>query len=320
MKSFVINKNDAGQRLDKFISKAVPSLPYSLIYKSIRTKNIKVNRKRADISYKLNEGDTVDVYVKDEFFTSKSPQYAFKNASKLLDIVYEDQNIMLVNKSAGVLVHEDKNEYSDTLILRIQRYLFEKGEYSPDDENSFAPALANRIDRGTSGIVIAAKNAESLRILNEKIKNRELVKKYLCLVHGAFSKKDGVISAFLQKDCDSNRVYIHSQRQSGDKEIKTGYRVIAQKDGISLLEIELFTGRTHQIRAQMAYIGHPLVGDGKYGKNTDDKKLGFKHQALCSYFLKFDFISDAGILNYLNQKTFKLKSIWFADEFLSDFN
>lgn len=174
MKSFEIEKNDESQRLDKFIHKAAPLLPQSLLYKYIRTKRIKVNGKRAEISTRLRLGDKVDMYINDEFFEKKASTYDFLKASKHLDIIYEDENIMLLDKKVGVLCHPDNEEYVDTLIGRIKRYLYEKGEYSPDRENSFVPSLVNRIDRNTGGIVIAAKNAESLRILNQKMKDREL--------------------------------------------------------------------------------------------------------------------------------------------------
>ena len=184
MKSFEIEKNDESQRLDKFIHKAAPLLPQSLLYKYIRTKRIKVNGKRAEISTRLRLGDKVDMYINDEFFEKKESTYDFLKASKHLDIIYEDENIMLLDKKVGVLCHPDNEEYVDTLIGRIKRYLYEKGEYSPDRENSFVPSLVNRIDRNTGGIVIAAKNAESLRILNQKMKDRELHKFYLCVLIG----------------------------------------------------------------------------------------------------------------------------------------
>ena len=174
MKSFKISKNDANQRLDKFISKAVPNLPGSLMYKYIRTKRIKVNSKRAQISTRLNEGDTVDMYINDEFFLKSEHRYDFSGASKNIDIIYEDENIILADKKAGLLCHPDDKEYIDNLIARIKRYLYEKGEYDPDSENSFTPALVNRIDRNTGGIVIAAKNAQSLKILNAQMKERNL--------------------------------------------------------------------------------------------------------------------------------------------------
>ncbi len=318
MKSFTAGKNDAGKRLDKFIQKAIPSLPTSLMYRFIRTKHIKVNRKKAEISTKLNEGDVVEAWISDEFFAEVKPKYDFLSAPVKLDIVYEDENILLVDKKQGVLVHPDDKEYSDTLIGRIQHYLYDKGEYDPELENSFKPSLANRIDRGTGGIVIAAKNAEALRILCDKIKYRELDKKYLAVIHGIPKKKEAILEGFLEKNEDKNKVYLKSSRADGGLTIKTGYRVLSSKNGLSLIEVDLFTGRTHQIRAHMASIGHPLLGDGKYGKLAADKKLGFTRQALYSYKLSFDFKTDAGILNYLNQKTFTVEDVWFARE-LFDF-
>ncbi|MBQ5911364.1 MAG: RluA family pseudouridine synthase [Clostridia bacterium] len=318
MKSFIVGKNDAGRRLDKFIKQVMPTLPSSLRDRYIRTKHIKVNRKKAEISTKLSEGDVVEAWISDEFFVDVKPKYEFLSAPTALDIVYEDENIILVDKKQGVLVHPDDKEYRDTLIGRIQHYLYEKGEFNPEAENGFAPALANRIDRGTGGIVIAAKNAESLRILCDKIKEREIDKQYLAVIHGTPSKKEATLEGFLEKNESKNKVYLKATREGDALSIKTRYRVLKTKNNLSLIEVDLLTGRTHQIRAHMASIGHPLLGDGKYGKLAADKKLGFTRQALYSYKLTFNFKTDGGVLEYLNGKTFTVKRVWFAEE-LFDF-
>lgn len=314
MLRFEIGKNDAGMRMDKLIQKLMPTLPKSLMYKYIRMKKIKLNGKRTDIAFKPQVGDVIEAYIPDEFAAKVEPKYDFLSAPAKIDVVYEDENILLVDKKQGLLVHPDKNEYRDTLISRICHYLFEKGEYDPAKENSFTPALANRIDRNTGGIVIAAKNAAALKILCDKIRSRELDKRYLAVVHGKLKQKQGLLEGYLFKDEDKNRVYLENKKSESNKTVKTKYKVLAEKDNLSLVEVELITGRTHQIRAHFASIGHPLLGDGKYGKLKEDKKLGFSKQALYSYKLTFDFTEDADILNYLDKKTFSVNSVWFAEQ------
>ena len=315
MNSFTINKNYADQRLDKYLTKSFPNLPKALMYKYIRLKRIKVNGKRAENSTRLNVGDVVDMYINDEFFEKSETRYDFMSASKSIDIIYEDENIILLNKKTGLLSHPDDNEYVDTLITRVKRYLFEKGEFRPDDENSFTPALVNRIDRNTSGIVIAAKTAEALRVLNQKMKDRELHKIYLCVIHGTPKEKSATLEGYLVKDEKKNKVFVSKKKTEGAKTIRTKYTVLKSKNGLSLAEVDLLTGRTHQIRAHFASIGHPLLGVGKYGTNALNKKSGLKKQCLCSYKLIFDFTTDAGGLEYLNKKEFEIKNVWFRDEF-----
>lgn len=315
MKSFTIEKNDSNQRLDKFLLKSCPKLPKALMYKYIRIKRIKVNGKRAEISTRLNVGDVVDMYINDEFFEKKETVYDFMSASKNIDIVYEDENIILLNKKTGLLSHPDESEYVDTLITRVKRYLFESGKWHPDEDTSFTPALVNRIDRNTSGIVICAKTAEALRVLNQKMKDRELHKVYLCIVQGKPEKEKELLEGYLFKDEKKNKVFVSKKSKEGSKLIRTEYTVLGYKDGLSLLEVNLLTGRTHQIRAHLASIGHPLLGDGKYGKGDLNKSMGYKKQCLCSYKLVFDFTTDAGSLEYLNGKEFTINDVWFKDEF-----
>ncbi len=315
VKEFTVNPNDAGQRLDKFVSKAVPGLPKSLMYKAIRSKRIKLNGKRAEISSRLCEGDIVQMYLNDEFFCTDE-ETAFLSVPSALNIVYEDDNILLIDKKCGMVVHEDDEGTADTLINRVKRYLYDKGEYDPNAENSFAPALCNRLDRNTGGIVIAAKNAEALRILNQKIKDREIEKYYLCIVVGKPPKNRDTIVAYMEKNPEDNTVKVTDRKTGTNKTMVTEYNVLKTNGKLSLLEVGLKTGRTHQIRAHMAHIGCPLLGDGKYGINRINKEYKIKTQALYSYKLKFVFSTDAGCLDYLNGKVFQVNDVWFKNKFL----
>ena len=327
MRELTIGKNDSGQRLDKFITKTL-DLPMSLLYKSIRLKKIKVNRKRAEVGTVLCEGDTVQCFLAEEFFErgrkkdySESAVLSGETLSRMranLKIVYEDENILLLNKPAGLSVHEDESTKTNTLIAYVQSYLFSKGEYEPEKEQSFAPALCNRLDKNTSGIVIAAKNAEALRIMNEKIKERSIDKFYLAAVHGVPKKSSDTLRGYLVKNEKTNTVKVYdTPPKHGGKEIITKYNLLSKRGDQSLVEIELLTGRTHQIRAHMAYIGHPLVGDGKYGHNSSDRKEGYKYQALCSYKLRFNASDSDGILSYLAGREFSIPKdeIYFTKDF-----
>lgn len=308
MTEIIVAKNDAGQRADRFLAKAYPNLTPPLVCKLMRKKRIKLNGAKTEPNVKLKEGDVFRFYLSEELLSKQAVKRAndFREVPSDITVVYEDGNILLVDKPVGMPVHEDNDNTADTLINRILCYLWKKGEYDPESEQSFTPALCNRIDRNTCGIVIAAKNAESLRVLNQKLRDRELVKLYLCVVSGVPEPREGTLTAYLQKLTEENRVIISDRKTSENLTIKTKYKVLETRGEppASLVEVDLLTGRTHQIRAHFAHIGHPLLGDGKYGDNRLNKQLGFRYQALCSYKLAFRFTSDAGCLEYLNGKEF----------------
>lgn len=320
MKEFTIGPNDAGQRLDRFLAKAVPLLPASLAQKYIRIKRIKCNGKRIERDARLQNGDVLQLYINDEFFDKPRQDNAYLTvASPKLNIVYEDAHILLVDKRPGLAVHpHDGAEYGRTLIDHIQSYLYQKGDWKPRGENAFTPALCNRIDRNTGGIVIAAKTAMALRVMNQKIKDRELDKRYLAIVEGTPKPREGSLKGYLFKDAQKNRVYVTDTPKPGSKSCQTNYKTLASRSGLSLIECELITGRTHQIRAQFAHAGHPLLGDGKYGKL--DKRYDRNYQALYSYKLSFAFTTDAEELDYLNGKTFQVSKVDFVEEYFPDYH
>ena len=316
MKELRIGQNDAGQRLDRFLGKAVPLLPDTLLQKYIRLKRIKLNGKGAKRDTRLAAGDVLQLYINDEFFEKPREENSYlKVGTPKLNIVYEDENILLLDKKPGVLCHSAGVWDYNTLIANVQAYMAQKGEWRPKEENAFAPALCNRIDRNTGGIVIAAKNAEALRILNDKIRDREIEKYDLCAVQGRPRPPAGRLENYLFKDAKKNQVFVKNRPEPGAKTAVTEYRLLKSKGKLSLVECRLLTGRTHQIRAQMAYAGWPLLGDGKYGSERFNKDFGEKGQALYSYRLEFAFPTDAGILNYLRGRQFRVQQVDFAEKY-----
>lgn len=304
MKEFVINDNDSGQRVDKFVAKALPDLPKSMMYRLIRKKDIKINGKRCDIADRLNTGDVITIYVKDEVSAEKKHDMSFLKCSPDIEIVYEDKNILIVNKPVGLDSHSNGSPMTETLIDRIKHYLYNKKEYLPDSENSFAPALCSRLDRNTCGLVTAAKNASALRDINEAIRAGNVHKIYHCVTVGQLPKREDIITAYHQKDESRNLVKISDSPIDGYKHIKTGYQVLSEKGPLSLVEVKLYTGRTHQIRAHLAHIGAPILGDGKYGSVAANKRYGVFRQALCAFSLEFH-IPESSDMHYLNTLVLK---------------
>lgn len=303
MREFIVNENDSGQRIDKFISKLMPFLPQSMMYKGFRKNCVKLNGKHIkDGKIFVSEGDCIQLYFKDEFF-SHGPEFVYVKPK--LEIVYEDENILIVNKDAGVVVHADEKGTKKTLVDMVQSYLFENNEYNPETENTFRPSLCNRLDRNTGGLIIAAKNAKALRCMNEGIKNGRVNKYYKAVTEG-YPPQNGHLEGFTIRADKKTRVISECTDES--KKAVLDYEVIAQKDGYSLLGIRLYTGRTHQIRSQLSEEGFPLAGDIKYGGHSGRFK-----NSLWSVKLEFCF-EKGNVLEYLNKKTIEISSP-FENEF-----
>ena len=316
MREITVKENDQNQSLLKFLSKTLAKMPLTAIHKAIRKGRVRINGKKVtDHRFMLTRSDVLSLYINDEFFETEANKFDFLSVKGEVDVVYEDDNILIANKPPALAVHDFEGGGTDTLINRIIRYLYDKKEYVPENENSFEPALCNRIDRNTCGMVIAAKNAQALREINDAIKNHKVNKKYLCLVHGSMQKKSGEVTLYLKKLADKNMVLVSKKQKPDYKTAVSFYKTLDTKNGYSLLEVALKTGRTHQIRATLSHLGNAIVGDGKYGNTyAQDKQNGFPYQALCSYYLSFN-LEEGSHLSYLNEKEFTVSDIWFKNLF-----
>ena len=313
MKSFIVSEKENGIRLNRYLMKHVPKLGGSEMYKCLRLKKIKLNGKKCEASARLASGDVIDIYLQDTYFESDDYALDFMKASKKITVVYEDDNIAVVYKPAGILVHADKTEYNDTLINRYLRHLYDEGEYDPSDP--FTPQLCNRLDRGTSGLVVIARNSEALTEADAIIKDRFVDKYYLCITV-AKPPKDGVYDAYLRKNEKLNKVEITDVPLHGSKDIHTGIKTVKAKNGLWLVEIDLITGRPHQIRAHLSSLGAPILGDEKYGNVSFNKKYDIRRQALCSYKLVFSKnLGKFKKLNYLQGKVIEFNDIWFVEKY-----
>lgn len=300
-----VNEN-SNVRIDRFVQNLYKGLFYGTLQKAFRKRNIKVNGKRVNSEYIVMPGDKLEIFIADELL------YGMENGGKTgplkrFSIVYEDENIIVVNKDRGIPVHPDRGQSQQTLIDLVRKHLRERGQ-NPES-SQFQPLLCHRLDRNTGGLVVIAKNAASHAIMLEKFEAREIKKYYQCLVKGRMERKEARLKAYLWKDAAKSRVFVNGQKSTGSHEIITVYKVLEydpERD-ISRLEVELLTGRTHQIRAHLAYIGHPVVGDGKYGINAINRALGIKQQALWACRLKFINGKSGSLLDYLSGMEFSVE-------------
>lgn len=315
VKEFTIGTADDGRRLDRWIRVNVPSLPISLAQKFMRLNKIKLNGKAAKPDDRINAGDVVRLFIEDSYFEAhEKPDALLSNFRPHIEAIYEDENILLVDKRPGLLCHPDETEKVNTLVTHVCAYLYQKGEGSA--HGGFMPVLVNRIDRFTGGIVICAKTEAAMHVLSNKIRSRELEKSYLCIAEGDMRPPDGIMDNYILKSQSSSRVKVFENDVPGSQHALTQYRTLARGGGLSLVECTLVTGRTHQIRAQMAHAGHPLMGDLSYGARAGS---GRNFQALYSYRLRFDFKTPAQELDYLNGREFHVPNVPFVKEYFPNF-
>ncbi len=304
MQSLIVSKNEAGQRLDKLLSKYLNLAEKSFLYKMMRKKNITLNGRKCEGSEKLAEGDEVKLFLSDETI-EKFSQVKLQEVKKVsLNIIYEDEHILLVNKPAGMLSQKAK-ESDESMVEYMIDYLVSSGQLSKDQLRSFRPSVCNRLDRNTSGLVVGGKSLPGLQLMSASFKDRSIHKYYQCVVKGQISDKQ-VITGYLTKSEATNQVTVYKQEVPGSAPIVTEYEPVKWQEGYTLLKVTLITGRTHQIRAHLSSIGHPIVGDYKYGDrrvNEEAKKLyHIQSQLLHSYQVTFPKLPEP--LAYLSGRTF----------------
>ena len=305
MREFMVASGDDGRRLEKWLLKAAPALSYAQACRFLRLKKVRVNGKVTKEGATLHAGDVVNAYLDDAFFLARPRENKLLAGFRpRIDVLYEDENILLIDKRPGLRVHGDEEEKVDTLITHLQAYLYQKGEY---DGTGFAPALCNRIDRFTGGIVIAAKNEAALKEMDARIRSRQVEKFYLCAVAGRMVPPQGELKNYLLKE--GKRMRVLNREAPGAQAARTRYRTLATDGDLSLLECQLLTGRTHQIRAQFAAAGHPLIGDTQYGDPKINQAHASHFQQLYSYRIVFRFTGTPGPLEYLNGQSFQVKKL-----------
>ena len=305
MREFTVAPGDDGRRLEKWLLKAAPALSYAQACRFLRLKKVRVNGKVAKEGATLHAGEVVNAYLDDACFLARPRENRLLAGFRPhIDVLYEDKNILLIDKRPGLRVHGDNEEKVDTLITHLQAYLYQKGEY---DGMGFAPALCNRIDRFTGGIVIAAKNEAALKEMDMRIRSRQVEKFYLCAVTGRMVPPQGELKNYLLKE--GKRMRVLNREAPGTQAARTRYRTLAMEGDLSLLECQLLTGRTHQIRAQFAAAGHPLIGDTQYGDPKINQAHASHFQQLYSYRIIFRFSGTPGLLEYLNGQSFQVKKL-----------
>ena len=309
-----MDRAQEGKRVDRWLSIAAPALPMGLRQKYLRLKRVKVNGRPAKGEDRLHAGDVVNVFIGDEFFTEPRREDRFLSGFHWhLNILYEDESILLVDKQPGLVVHPDGEEKVDTLLHHVQAYLYQRGGWDSQDPAHFAPVLCNRIDRFTGGIVIAARTEPAMKAMNGLIRDNKVDKFYLAIVHGSPRHGEGTLTHYLQHAGKRMRALSHPEE--GAQRAQTEYKVLGEASGLSLVECRLLTGRTHQIRAQFAAIGHPLLGDGQYGDSRKDERYGRRFQALYAYKIAFPEMEEGSPLARLSARAFTVKQVPFVGEY-----